>query len=118
MGLSEESVAREPSPEDRAIRKEERQGRELETISEVNDQKALKQVLRAMRREKPHFYVVFKTWCEATVLRDEPNPRYAHGVYRGFYSDLGRRLGIKRHSVKYRLTKAAEWAYRWLEQHD
>ena len=78
----------------------------------------LKRVLGAMRKEEPYLFVVFKEWCRARELRDERNPRYKHGVYRGFYVEQSKRLGIRPNTVQHRLERAHIWAARWLERHE
>ncbi len=115
MGRGEEPRSREQLPDDRAIEKEERK-RSAQEIEFLKDQ--LKRVLRAMRKEEPYLFVVFKEWCKARELRDEQNPQYKHGVYRGFYAEQSKRLGIRPNTVQHRLEKAHIWAARWLERHE
>jgi hypothetical protein len=51
---------------------------------------------RRMRAEKPHYYVVLKAFLEGNH-------------YRGFYTDLGKQLGITPNAVKKRLSMATIW---------
>lgn len=80
---------------------------------EAVDRKAIERVWCEMRRLKPHLYVVFRRWAQMCSLRDEPT-QYRHGLYRGFYAEMGRQLGIDPKSVQYRLRGAQQWFARRL----
>lgn len=81
------------------------------------DPRELRRIWRLMRHNKPHLYVVLKAWVEGMQLRDE-RTQYSSGLYRGFYSELARRLGVSENAVKYRLKAAMQWFARRLENLD
>ena len=61
-----------------------------------------------MRRRKPHLCVVLRAYTEALQLRDEKT-QYTHGLYRGFYAELSRKLGVTENAIKQRLDSAIVW---------
>ena len=103
-GTWKEPQSREPSPEERAIQEEE--GDSL--VAPLFDDAVLDKTWRRMKRWKPHLYVVLRAYIEALELRDERS-RYAHGLYRGFYAEWARRLGVTENTVRYRLKAATRW---------
>ena len=66
------------------------------------DAKTLGKIWRDMRRLKPHLFVVTKAWVEGGSLRDEPT-QYSSGLYRGFYAEHSRKLGITDPETRARL---------------
>lgn len=74
----------------------------------ANELEIVRRVWLDLRRLKPHLYVVMKTWSEMLQLRDEPT-QYSSRVYRGFYAELSRKLGITENAVKYRLQSGIRW---------
>lgn len=73
-------------------------------------------VWREMRRNKPHLYVVLKSWTELLPLRDEPT-QYSSRVYRGFYAELARKLGVTENAVKHRLQSGVRWFAKRIRYH-
>ena len=70
--------------------------------------KTVNKTWRDLRRLKPHLYVVFKAWAELFQLRDQ-DTQYTHGLYRGFYAEMSRKLGVTEPAVKNRLARAKLW---------
>lgn len=110
--VRKESVSRERSPEEAIFHSE---GGVRASLPEGIRQEDLAKVWRLLRRTKPHLYVVLKAWVEGLRLRDD-RTRYSSGLYRGFYADLSRRLGITQNAVKYRLQTAIKWFAERLEK--
>jgi hypothetical protein len=102
-----EVEGRSVSPEEAAIQKEECPDG---TLSERTPEelRVVGRTWRELRRFKPHLYVVLKAWTDLLPLREEPT-RYSSRVYRGFYAELSRKLGITENAVKYRLQSGIRW---------
>lgn len=87
------------------------------SVSEEEIEEFRRVVLRQMRKQAPHLYVVLKAWRDERALRSEPS-QYRHGVSRGFYSRLAKQLGLERQSVLYRLRMAMQLAADLLQRHE
>ena len=90
-----EPLSREPSPEKQAM---DREGGDAALTAWFSQEEVMlvRKVWRLMRAEKPHYYVVYKAFLEGNH-------------YRGFYTDLGRQLGITPNAIKKRLCMATRW---------
>ncbi len=88
-----EPLSREPDPGHRLCETER-----TATSSRFSDaeRRVISRVWRLMREQKPHYYVVLKSYVENTH-------------YRGFYTDLSKHLGITPNAVKKRLSMAIRW---------
>ncbi len=105
--------SREPDPEKLALEREEAEGRPARTLS-ADDEKVIEKTWRDMRLLRPDLYAVFREWARLFVLRDD-STTYSHGVYRGFYAEMSRRLSVTEPAVTHRLEKAKLWFARRLE---
>ena len=107
QGWESQVEGRDPSPEEVAIRKEEARDDTL-ALSTGVEHAVVRKVWREMRRLKPHLYVVLRSWTDLLPLRDEPT-QYSSRVYRGFYAELARKLGVTENAVKHRLQSGIRW---------
>ncbi len=104
-----------PSPFDEASDAEEneakrKKGQDPWGFSE-KDRALIRRVEREMRHEKPHYYVVFKSFLERGRLTEvkTDDGEWKFKVEWGFYADLSRKLGIRDNAVKKRLTGSLGW---------
>lgn len=109
-----EPRSREPSPVEAAIESEETSSVSLDLGA--RETKALDRVWREMRWRKPHLYRVLKAYTEAIARRDS-RTQYSHGVFRGFYSDLSKDMGVDESTVRYRLQVGIRWFAKRFKRH-
>jgi hypothetical protein len=106
--------SREPEPEKLALAKEEVEGQPARFMS-LEDEKVIEMTWRDMRRLRPDLYAVFREWARLFALRDD-STSYSHGLYRGFYAEMSKRLSVTGPAVTHRLKKAKLWFARRLEK--
>ena len=116
-GWEDTLPSREPSPEERAIKKEEELSSTPSVSLSSQEEKIIEKTWRDMRRLRPELYVVFKAWVKLFKLRDE-NTQYSHGVYRGFYAEMSQKLAVTAPAVSHRLKKGMKWFAERLEKNN
>jgi hypothetical protein len=79
-------------------------GRRQEQIKKI-----LAEIWREMHRYKRHHYELLRAWVEAAFENRDELSSYLHGVYRGFWADWSKRLGITPNGVKKRLIGGIKW---------
>jgi hypothetical protein len=101
-------------PERTAIEREEAAREQDAGIRErrLEELRILRRALCDVRYFKPHFYAAVRAVFDCggfEVRQGEKGPRLEPAVHHGFYSVMGRKLGLTPNSVRYRVRQGLDY---------
>lgn len=105
----------EPTPDEILAAKEEAETAppELDASEAAAMEKLRERIRRDMRSEKPYLFAVFEEFRKhGEFHRDARGELHVNPPYRGFYTELSRRLATAPNTIKNRVFEAIRW-YEW-----